>query len=236
MDKMEYFCQNCATKASDVIEMLISEIEVALDNGLYMIALSSALILPDTLGKMEYPKNEEKSSKKRYIQWVDEYIYKLIEEGDFPDNFYICKIYKGENLYNLRCKFLHEGFPIAKKYEEDMLRAVNSDGCLESGVEAIDNVLDSWLIFESDETIIEFQGKTVFPTVDKSKGRIYTKKVTQRTESRVSVQNICDTICVAARKYLNENLEKFSNLESIKIIDMRESRPKSNRNNASKMV
>ena len=39
MDKMEYFYQNCATKASDVIEMLISEIEVALDNGLYMIAL-----------------------------------------------------------------------------------------------------------------------------------------------------------------------------------------------------
>lgn len=226
MDKMEYFYQNCATKASDVIEMLISEIEVALDNGLYMIALCSALTLPDTLGRIEYPELQEKSSKKRYIQWVDKYIYKLIEESGVPDIYYAKKIYKGENLYDLRCKFFHEGLPVAKKYEEDILDAKNS---------GLDSKVDAWLVFELDEPIVEVQGQTVSPTIDDFH-RMQTRKVIQHIESKVSVQNICDTICVAARKYLNENLEKFSNLESVKIIDMRESRPKSNRNNASKMV
>lgn len=226
MDKMEYFYQNCATKASDVIEMLISEIEVALDNGLDMIALCSALTLPDTLGRIEYPELQEKSSKKRYIQWVDKYIYKLIEEGRVPDIYYAKKIYKGENLYDLRCKFFHEGLPVAKKYEEDILAAKNS---------GLDSKVDAWLVFELDEPIVEVQGQKVFPTIDDFY-RIQTRKVIQHIESEVSVQNICDTICIAARKYLNKNLEKISGLEGVKIIDLRETKPKSNRNNTSKMA
>ena len=49
---------------------LIDDMNKALDNDCFLSALSLALTLPDICGKAKYP--DEKSTKKRYIDWYDE--------------------------------------------------------------------------------------------------------------------------------------------------------------------
>lgn len=49
-----------------MINKLINEIEKALKNELYLIALNSSLILPDICGKAEYKNNGNRS---RYVAW-----------------------------------------------------------------------------------------------------------------------------------------------------------------------
>lgn len=92
-----------------MVDKIIEEINIALDNNLYFVALNSVLTLPDICGKAEYP--SEKSSKKRYIDWYDKFIgqYEINPENiirgiDMP---YL----SGEVVYSLRCSLLHQGNP-----------------------------------------------------------------------------------------------------------------------------
>ena len=52
-----------------MVQRIVDDIRAALDHDLYFAALSTALTLPDICGKAEYP--NEKSSKKRYIDWYN---------------------------------------------------------------------------------------------------------------------------------------------------------------------
>ena len=92
-----------------MIERIISDCEQALDHNLYFAALSLALTLPDICAKAKYP--NEKSNKKRYVDWYEEYIGQhqkhpqLFEESDdFP-------YASGQIIYSLRCSLLHQGTP-----------------------------------------------------------------------------------------------------------------------------
>lgn len=88
---------------------LVQDIRKALENELYFVALSSALILPDICGKAAYP--EERSSRKRYILWYDEEIGKYEKNPKDKDNMpYLSR----EVIYSLRCSLLHEGNPNMK--------------------------------------------------------------------------------------------------------------------------
>ncbi len=92
-----------------MVKQLINEINLALDNNLYLVALNTALTLPDICGKAEYP--NEKSSKKRYINWYDNHIgrYEINPENEK------CGInmpyLSGKIVYSLRCSLLHQGNP-----------------------------------------------------------------------------------------------------------------------------
>lgn len=55
-----------------MVQRIVDDIRAALDHDLYFAALSTALTLPDICGKAEYP--NEKSSKKRYIDWYNKEI------------------------------------------------------------------------------------------------------------------------------------------------------------------
>lgn len=90
-----------------MINRLVNEIEIALKNNLYMVALNTALTLPDICGKAEFP---DKSNKKRYVEWFDDYIgqYETTKNNDIP---YL----NGEVLYSLRCSLLHQGNPNIEK-------------------------------------------------------------------------------------------------------------------------
>lgn len=107
------------------IELLISEVEKALDNELYLVALISTLTIPDALSKIEYGK----SSGNNYIKWVNEYVkdafalkhgersqklevvnYKNSEPQEKTDNeMYLESPTEmcGENCYQLRCALMH---------------------------------------------------------------------------------------------------------------------------------
>ena len=88
---------------------LIEDINKALDNDASFSALALALTLPDICGKTKYP--EEKSTKKRYIDWYDEYVGKYEKDPDEKQMPYL----SGEVIYSLRCCFLHEGNPNIEK-------------------------------------------------------------------------------------------------------------------------
>lgn len=86
-----------------MILKLIDDIRKALDCELYFVALNTALSLPDICGKVAYP--DERSSRKRYINWYEEEIgqYEKIDES--------MPYLSGEVLYSLRCSLVHEGNP-----------------------------------------------------------------------------------------------------------------------------
>lgn len=94
---------------TSMIEKLIDDCEKALENNIYMAALNLALTLPDICAKAKYP--AEKSNKKRYVDWYEEYIgqydkYPKFHEGDKEPAYP-----SGEVIYSLRCSMLHQGTP-----------------------------------------------------------------------------------------------------------------------------
>ena len=91
------------------LELLIDEVEKAIDAKSYLAALHMALSIPDMLGKIAYPK----FNGNKYIKWFDEnvrnitfgYLYSENLLGISDDSPKMC----GEVCYALRCKLFHEG-------------------------------------------------------------------------------------------------------------------------------
>lgn len=88
-----------------MIERIINDCEQALEHNLYFAALNLALTLPDICGKAKYP--AEKSNKKRYVDWFEEYIGQY---NKYPKNEKM-PYQSGEIIYSLRCSVLHQGNP-----------------------------------------------------------------------------------------------------------------------------
>lgn len=78
------------------MEFLLKEIEQALDNGLYFVALQSALTLPDICGALQSPNGIAK--KHKYIRWYNKYA----KESD-------SNALSGEDCYYFRCSCVHQG-------------------------------------------------------------------------------------------------------------------------------
>lgn len=100
-----------------MINKIIDEINLALDNNLYFVALATVVILPDACGKVEFPNDK---SSDRYVKWYQKYIgdeekspYDKGDEYDFP-------YMSGEVMYKLRNMILHEGDPSVKKAESNI--------------------------------------------------------------------------------------------------------------------
>ena len=75
-----------------MIQKMIDEINIALNNGLYLVALTSALTLPDVCGKAEYPGS---GNGERYRNWYSKYV----KDSNIP----------AEQVYALRNSLLHAG-------------------------------------------------------------------------------------------------------------------------------
>lgn len=107
-----------------MIQKLIDEINIALNQGLYLVALSSALTLPDVCGKAEYPKE---TTTKRYKKWYSTYV-----NADLPE----------DHVYELRCSLLHEGNTDTKDKNHihfrlvtnERLQSLGMDFCIKSRV------------------------------------------------------------------------------------------------------
>ncbi|WP_342985745.1 hypothetical protein [[Clostridium] symbiosum] len=77
------------------MEFLLSEIEKALENELYFIALQTTLSLPDICGALQ--SEDGKASKIKYICWYNKYV----------KNSKV--LISAEECYNFRCSCLHQG-------------------------------------------------------------------------------------------------------------------------------
>ena len=87
-----------------MVERLVKEISIGLTNRCYISALTTALTLPDICSKAKYP--DEKSTGKKYKQWLNDYACSIQPFGLQVD---------AEVIYDLRCRLLHEGNPSIDK-------------------------------------------------------------------------------------------------------------------------
>lgn len=93
-----------------MINKLVKQINISLETGCYMSALTTTLILPDACGKAAYP--NIKPSRERYIKWYDEYIGKYEKNPDFSEDM---PYLSGNVVWQLRCSLLHESNPYVSK-------------------------------------------------------------------------------------------------------------------------
>ena len=162
-----------------MVDELIREIKVCLKNGCYIAALTIALTLPDICGKAQYP--DEKSTKKRYVKWFDEYIKQC---GIFPDNHSSDSPYlSSELVYSLRCSVLHEGNPGVDQEKSD-----------------IDYFELIWREKESASSPI-FRAELVENESNKS----YECK-----RYSINLRYLCEVICQATENYYNKNKKLFN--------------------------
>ena len=98
-----------------MIEHLVNEIERCLKNDLQIAALTMALTLPDTCGKVYHP---QASVSNRYTSWYDDHVLAPKSEltGDTSKRFLV----SGNVVYKLRCAMLHESNPTVVGTEENI--------------------------------------------------------------------------------------------------------------------
>lgn len=99
-----------------MIERLVSEVKACLKADLQFAALTVALTLPDSCGKVYRP---DCGNRERYTQWFNDYITKpQKEQFGIPDteSFWL----NGEVVYSLRCAMLHESKPNIQKNVENI--------------------------------------------------------------------------------------------------------------------
>ena len=92
-----------------MIERLINEINAALENRLYLVALNTALTLPDICGKAKYP---ELGTTARYKKWYQEYIGQYEKDSKSTDGM---PYLSADVVYQLRCALSHQGNPNVEK-------------------------------------------------------------------------------------------------------------------------
>lgn len=95
-----------------MINKLVKEVNTALDNELYFVALNTALILPDICGKAEYP---DKKSSERYKQWYQDNIGQYEQAPEDKENNTGFPYLSADVVYQLRCSVLHQGNPNVEK-------------------------------------------------------------------------------------------------------------------------
>lgn len=75
----------------------------AFDAGALLSAITLALTLPDICGARMYPR--EKNSSRRYVAWFNQYVAANYRNPSEAHEYY----FDGNDCYQLRCVFLHEG-------------------------------------------------------------------------------------------------------------------------------
>lgn len=93
------------------LELLINEVEKAIEAKFYLAALHMALSIPDMLGQIAYPELDKVNDW--YIKWFDENVRNITFGYLYSENLlrinYDCPKMCGEVCYALRCKLFHEG-------------------------------------------------------------------------------------------------------------------------------
>lgn len=120
-----------------MINQLVSEINAALSHGLYLVALNSALTLPDICGKAEYP--EIKSSSERYKKWYQEHVGQYEKSPDDPGGRFA--YLSADLVCDLRCSMTHEGNPSidGARHSIRKFRLIKNVGYMNGGCSTIYN-------------------------------------------------------------------------------------------------
>jgi hypothetical protein len=108
------------------MEKRIQEARNCLDNGLYEVALTLVLTLPDICGQAEYP--VLKKVDERYTKWIDDFVDSKVLYDQFFDAVGDFKHLESQDIYKLRCVFLHSGDQNISNDTIDCFNLVRPDG------------------------------------------------------------------------------------------------------------
>lgn len=180
---------------------LIEDVERAIEHECYFAALALALTLPDICGEAEFPKV---GNGARYTKWCRQFVC----EEHPSDNPYSGDMpYLNDDiLYNLRCAFLHRGTPNPNEnIYKGKLPKYKDDRC------------------KIDHFILEITDPDT-PDGELSMVSCSTGMKIDHREITVGVRDICYRLCVAAKKYYEENTDKFTFFN----FDLKDNRKKNN--------
>ncbi|MFO7900165.1 MAG: hypothetical protein R6V58_14040 [Planctomycetota bacterium] len=120
------------------IELILSQVESALDAGYYYPALLTSLTLPDICGALD--SHDGQASGEKYVAWFDQWVVPQFSETvrsampgatplDVPDWAFPLT---GEVCYRFRCSLLHQGSSQHPKSPFRRILAVvpGTDGCV----------------------------------------------------------------------------------------------------------
>lgn len=177
-----------------MISRLIDDINKALDAEAYMAALSLVLTLPDICAKAEY--GDSLGNGKRYIKWFDEYIGQY-EKPPIKSGKVKMPYLSGEVVYQLRCSVVHQGTPNidSNKIENEICK--------------IDHFT---LIIEKKKPF------DIYADVSSIATMMNPKESKPVRSYRVNLRRLCIIITSVAKKYYEENQDKFT-FFSYNIID-----------------
>ena len=164
---------------------IIAEIQNALDNNMYLAALSLALMVPDICGKAEYP---DKRVGERYKDWFEENIGQY-EHPDYKDGDEKMPYLSGEVVYSLRNCMLHQGTPNIDKGN------INDPVCK----------IDRFVLVKQEKNQFDIYGDS--SSVSDHDMSLNNKGI-YRTY-HVNIRRLCLIICWVAEGYYKDNKEKF---------------------------
>lgn len=164
-----------------MLERIISDCEQALKHNLYFAALNLALTLPDICAKAKYP--NEKSNKKRYVDWYEENIGQYEKSPDETEDM---PYESGEIIYSLRCSVLHQGNP---NIDEKKCNITRFELIVEKHKTFGYTACDSFGVSYNSETLEDAY-------------------ILQR-EIRLNLCVLCQKICNTAKKYYENNKYLF---------------------------
>lgn len=169
---------------------LIDDMNRALDHNCYFASFAIALTLPDICGKAKYP--NERSTKKRYIDWYNEYVgqyEKCPKNEEHPEDVEMPYL-SGEVVYSLRCSFLHQGNPNIENAK------IDDDACKVNRFTLLiqkKNEFDSY----SDTASVTRQGAD--PKAMEETERCY----------EVNIRRLCLVVSLCASAYYKKYPEQF---------------------------
>ncbi len=173
-----------------MVDKIVHEIEQALDNNMFISALSLALILPDMCGKAAYPNLK---SGARYKKWYSEYMGKY-EKPPMVDGVQMPYM-NAEVVYQLRCSLFHQG---------DL--SIDNEKINEK------NIIDDFVIVIEKTKDFNIYGGEMSGISQDFPGEGSKKSY------RVNVQNFCRKMCLNAMDFYESNKGKF-NFFNYRIVD-----------------
>lgn len=178
----------------DIINKMIEEIKVSLQNKCYFSALNLALTIPDICSCAENGYTKETIGERKgrvgieYKDWCKKYIInEARDKYEISTSWCIDKKllqFNEDVIYSLRNKLLHNGNPNAdRKIFED-------SGCNYENMN-INLIFKDDEIYDEISSSIEGWGKPTNATLN------------------IPVGILCRRIIIAAKEFINENVEKF---------------------------
>ena len=175
-----------------MIEKIINEIKIALDNDLYILALSSALTLPDICGKAEFP--HVLNTGHCYMDWLEKFASdgqrrvdsKGVEIDPLP--------YLSPGvIYSLRNELLHQGTPNVLHYKCNKRTKKETPKFKKCDIDIFKLVKTT-----KDEKL--YTDKAILKITNSGVTKIY----------YANIRWLCDYLTSHALKYYVANKEKFN--------------------------